>query len=225
MKPVHVLFVVTSASRMTNGKTTGLWLEEFAVPYLQCRSAGLRVTVASPAGGTAPLDPRSAEAAIQHPEWQAALAALAHTEALNKVHAEPFDALFIPGGHGCMFDLAGSTAMARLLREFHQQHKYITAVCHGPAALVNVRDERGMTLINGKKMTAFSNAEEDAVNLSTSMPFMLETSLRNAGALFVAAPDFTAHALRDDWLITGQNPASSAAAAELLLQALHRHQA
>lgn len=220
MKPLHLLFVVTSASRMTSGKATGLWLEEFALPYLRCRSAGIRISVASPAGGQAPLDPRSAAEADLHPEWAPALAALVQTEALNKVHAEPFDAVFIPGGHGCMFDLAGSSAMARLLREFQQQHKYIAALCHGPAALVQVRNEQGVPLIAGRKLTAFSNAEEDAVNLSSAMPFLLETALRDAGAHYSAAANFESHAVRDEWLITGQNPASSAATVELLLQAL-----
>ncbi|MFN4291071.1 MAG: type 1 glutamine amidotransferase domain-containing protein [Permianibacter sp.] len=222
MKPQHILFVVTSASRMTNGKATGLWAEEFTVPYLLCRSAGLRITVASAAGGSAPLDPRSAAELDQHPDWQPALAALGHTEPLNKTHADPFDALFIPGGHGCMFDLAHSAAMARLLREFRQQQKFIAAVCHGPAAFIEARDEHGIPLVHNRKLTAFSNAEEDAVGLTSAMPFLLETELRQHGAHFVAADNFTEHAIRDEWLITGQNPASSAAAAKLLLQALGR---
>ena len=225
MKPQHVLFVVTSASRMTNGKPTGLWAEEFTVPYLLCRSAGLRVSVASAAGGGAPLDPRSAAEVDQHPEWQPALAALSHTETLNKMHAEGFDALFIPGGHGCMFDLAHSAAMSRLLREFRQQQKFIAAVCHGPAAFVDARDEQGIPIIQNRKLTAFSNAEEDTVGLTSAMPFLLETELRNHGGQFIAAANFTEHAIQDEWLITGQNPASSAAAAKLLLQALGRKEA
>ncbi|NQD36714.1 type 1 glutamine amidotransferase domain-containing protein [Permianibacter sp. IMCC34836] len=223
MKPVHLLLVVTSASRMSTGKATGLWLEEFAVPYLQFRQSAVRLTVASPAGGAAPIDPASAAELDAHPEWQPAVAALAHTDVLSNVHASQFDAVFIPGGHGCMFDLATSSAMSRLLREFFQQKKMIAAVCHGPAALVNARDDNELPLVHGKRLTAFTNAEERAVALDTSMPFLLESQLRECGARFVAAENFQAHVVRDGWLITGQNPASSAVTATLLLQALAVH--
>lgn len=222
MKPVHVLFMITSTPRLTNGKATGLWAEEFVIPYLRCHGAGVRTTLASPAGGAVPIDPRSVDSVEQHPDWQPALAALRHTELLSKLQAATFDALFIPGGHGCMFDLAENSAAARLLAEFHSQHKLIAAVCHGPAALLEARDDRGVPLINGRQLTAFSNSEEQAVGLAGAMPFLLETQLRERGAQYVAGADFQPHTVRDDWLITGQNPASTAAVTELLLTALQR---
>jgi putative intracellular protease/amidase len=215
-----ILILVTGADKMTNGEPTGLWLEEFAVPYKAFVDAGYGITVVTPTGGAAPIDPRSKPTPDQAVAWKEAVQRLRETKPLAKVSSEKFNAIFIPGGHGVMFDLAQDPAAAKLIQEFDAQGKPIAAVCHGPAALVKVMRKDGSPLVAGRKMAAFTDAEERAVKLDKEMPFLLETRLRELGARVETRDNFTVHAVRDGNLITGQNPASSAAISKLLIEAL-----
>lgn len=219
-KEKTILMLVTSADKMTHGKPTGLWLEEFAVPYDTFTEAGYQVKVVSTKGGAAPIDPRSEPSADQAAAWKSAAQRLIETKPVDSVKAEDFRAMFISGGHGAMFDLAKDPAVATLIQKFDEQAKPIAAVCHGPAALVNVVRKDGIPLVNGRTLTTFTNAEERAVKLEKEMPFLLETRLRKLGATVETRDNFVAHAVRDGNLITGQNPASSEATAKLLLEAL-----
>lgn len=216
--PKKVLMVVTSAARMTNGHPTGLWLEEFAVPHNLFRKAGLDVVVASPRGGAAPIDARSQ--GETHPEWEEASRCLQSTLSLDDVGSAPFAAIFLPGGHGTMFDFPGDARLAKLVSAFAAEGKPVAAVCHGPAGLVAVRTADGQALVKGRRVTGFTNAEEKAVDLVDAMPFLLESRLIQEGGLFVGGPDFAPHVVVDGLLVTGQNPASSAPAAEATLRLL-----
>jgi putative intracellular protease/amidase len=215
-----ILILVTGADKMMNGNPTGLWLEEFAVPYKAFVDAGYQIEVITPKGGAAPIDPRSNPEPDQAADWKKATQRLRETKPLAAVTAEGFDAIFIPGGHGVMFDLAKDSAVAKLIQEFDAQGKPVAAVCHGPAALVQVVGKDGTPLVAGRKLAAFTDAEERAVKLDKEMPFLLETRLRELGATVETRDNFTVHTVRDGNLITGQNPASSAATAKLLIEAL-----
>jgi len=216
----EILLVVTSADRIKDGKLTGLWLEEFAVPYQLFSGVGYTVTVASPKGGAAPLDPRSLADEAQVKGWSEAVAVLQTTVPLSTVSADRYAAIFLPGGHGTMFDLPGQPQLQALLRQFHASGKVIAAVCHGPAGLVGVTDQSGTPLVAGKTLTAFTDDEERAVELDQEMPFLLESRLRQEGAKFVVGPQWASHVEVDGLLVTGQNPASSAAAAEAVIKLL-----
>ena len=217
-----ILILITGADEMPNGEPTGLWLEEFAVPYKLFTEAGYSVEVVTPQGGMAPIDPRSEPTLEKIAEWQMAIQRLGETKSLETVNSENCAAIFIPGGHGVMFDLATDPVVAKLIQEFSAQDKPIASVCHGPAALVNVVREDGAPLVEGKKVTAFSNVEEHAVELAEMMPFLLETKLRELGAKVKVKKEFKAFAVRDGNLITGQNPASSKAVAKLLIKSLKK---
>jgi putative intracellular protease/amidase len=217
-----VLMLVTSAGRMPGGEPTGLWLEEFAVPWQVLRDSGHEVTAASPSGGAAPIDPRSGEDARQHPQWSAALRVLQDTVRLRDQRADDHAALFVCGGHGTMFDFPDNPDLARLLADFHAQGKPIAAVCHGPAAFVGATRDDGRPLVEGHTLTAFSDAEEQAVGLAGAVPFLLSQRLAALGARVENGPAFEPNVRRDDWLVTGQNPVSSARTAETLVEAL-RH--
>ena len=223
MKNPRVLIVVTSASKLPNGEPTGLWLEEFAVPYETFKSGGALSTVASPRGGPAPIDPRSRPTSDEAARSQDASDKLGNTVPLADVDAKDFDAVFLPGGHGTMFDFPGDANLMRLLRDFDAARKPIAAVCHAPAAFVTAVDSANSPLVQGKTMTGFTDSEERAVKLQDQVPFLLETRLRELGADFKAGPDFEPHVERTGLLITGQNPASSAPAARLLIEALYEH--
>jgi len=215
-----ILVLVTGAAKMTNGKATGLWLEEFAIPYKAFADAGYQIEVVTPQGGAAPIDPRSNPEPAQAIAWEEAALRLRQTRPLASVTPDDFAAIFIPGGHGVMFDLVDDPAVAKLIQEFDAQGKPVAAVCHGPAALVNVVRKDGSPLVAGRRLTAFTDAEERAVELDKDMPFLLETRLRELGGKVETRDNFTAHAVRDGNLLTGQNPASSGATAALLLEAL-----
>lgn len=219
-EPKSILILVTGADKMTNGKPTGLWLEEFAVPYLALVNAGYQVKVATPKGGAAPIDPRSKPTPEQATAWKEAEKRLSETKPLSAMRAENFAGIFIPGGHGVMFDLADDAAAAKLIQDFDTQGKPIAAVCHGPAALVKVVRKDGTPLVKGKTMAAFTDDEERAVQLDKEMPFLLETKLRELGAQIDKKENFAPHAVRDGNLITGQNPPSSEATAKLLIEIL-----
>lgn len=214
-----ILMIVTSAGTMPNGHPTGLWLEEFAVPYTTLRDAGHVITVASPKGGKTPIDPRSDEAA-RHPQWSEAGQRLQDTLPLDGLHAADYAAVFIPGGHGTMFDFPDNPQLGALLADFHAQGKPIASVCHGPAAFVGVTRADGKPLVAGYTLTAFSDTEEKLVGLDDVVPFLLSKRLRELGGNVENSVPMLSHVKQDRQLITGQNPKSSAKAAELLVKAL-----
>ncbi|MEM7795578.1 MAG: type 1 glutamine amidotransferase domain-containing protein [Cyanobacteria bacterium P01_C01_bin.118] len=226
MAAPHILIVLTSHDQLGNtGHATGFWLEELACPYYIFLDADATVTLASIQGGQAPLDPKSHLDESQTDDTRrfltdsAAQDALANTIAIDQVNAGDYDAIFMPGGHGTMWDFANSSTLSNLIADFDQQKKIISAVCHAPAGLVNVKTASGDPLVKGKLVTAFSNSEEKAVELDTVVPFLLETRLKKLGAKFEAGPDWGPLAKQDGNLITGQNPASSEPAAKAVLAA------
>lgn len=227
---MHILMVLTSHDKMgDSGKPTGFWLEEFAAPYYIFRDAGADVTLASPKGGQPPVDPASesedaeTEATRRFRADKTAKAELAHTHRLSEISPNKFDALFFPGGHGPMWDLSKDNEVKRLIQAFDADEKPIGAVCHGPAALVNALGGRGRPLVEHRKMTAFTNTEEAAVELTSVVPFSLESLLVERGAQFQRGDDWSEFCVSDGNLVTGQNPASSAATARALLQLLGHH--
>ena len=216
-----VLMIVTSHGRIDEQHPTGLWFEEFAAPYTLFKQAGYGVAVASPAGGDTPIDPRSLEAYEATPENEAAKAALQQLPGLTEgFTADDYDAVFFPGGHGTMFDLPDNPQVQRLIKEFQVRNKVIAAVCHGPACLVNVALSNGEPLVRGRRVAAFTDSEERAVELDQAMPFLLESRLRQQGAEVVTAQDWQDHVVVDGNLVTGQNPQSSASAARAVLELL-----
>lgn len=216
----RVLIIVTSTSTMPDGKPTGVWLEEFALPYTKLLAAKAEIVVSSPLGGAIPIDPRSLDATTEN-KWPEARRALTTGVALSSdMMARDFDAVFVPGGHGAMFDLPGHPQVQRILRYAFAYQRIVAAVCHGPAALVDLKDANGELLLRGKRVAAFTDSEEQAVDLVSAMPFLLESRLRENGADVVVKPNFTSNVQIDGQLITGQNPASSAALAEALVAAL-----
>ena len=215
----HILMVTTSADSLPNGKKTGVWLEEIAVPYLTLAKAGLDITVASPRGGAVPLDPTSLDEASVA-KWPDIVELLKNSAPLKDIQAHGFDAIVLPGGHGTMMDFATDAELKRLLLDFAKNGKIIAAVCHGPAGLVGAKKPDGTPLVAGKTITAFTDEEEIAVQLEKVVPFMLEATLRSEGANFVGGPMWAPHVEIDGNLITGQNPASSEALANAVLERL-----
>lgn len=224
---MKILMVVTSHDQLGNtGRKTGLWLEELAAPYLVFRDAGLEVTIASPKGSQAPVDPGSLDEAsqtddtrrfLQSPE---ATGALAETAPLPRIDPSAFDAVFFPGGHGPLWDLAHDRHALSLIEQTLAAGKPVALVCHAPGILTNVKASDGGPIVAGRSVTGFTNAEEAAVHLTDIVPFLLEDVLRRQGAIFSAAADFTPHVVQDGLLITGQNPPSSTQAALTLLDSL-----
>lgn len=232
MTTKRILMVTTSADRMSpGGEPTGVWLEELTAPYYAFRDAGAQVTLASIEGGAVPVDARSVAAAgkndptveryLQDADLKALVAA---TPRFTDLDPDAFDALFLPGGHGTMFDYPESAELARLVERFDRAGKVVAAVCHGPAGLVGAKKADGSPFVAGRRLAAFTNSEERAVGLDQAVPFLLETRLRELGALHDGAADFKAHAVRDGRLVTGQNPASAVPAAQLVLEALESRQ-
>ncbi len=215
-----ILMVTTSANALANGRETGVWLEEIAVPYLTLAKAGVAITVASPKGGAVPIDPHSLDEASVA-KWPDIIELLKDSAPLINVQADGFDAIFLPGGHGTMMDFATDSELKRLLTDFAKANKIIAAVCHGPAGLVGAKRPDGTPIVAGKTITAFTDAEEIAMQLEAAVPFMLETTLRSEGANFVVGPMWAPHVEADGNLITGQNPASSEAIAQAVLERLH----
>ncbi len=223
----NVLMVLTSHDRLGNtGHPTGFWVEEFAAPYYVLADAGVTLTLASPAGGQPPVDPKSAlpefqtDATRRFDADPALKARLAGTVRLAGLKADEFDAVFYPGGHGPLWDLATDPDSVALIEDFVRQGKPVAAVCHAPAVLLRTRTAEGQPLVAGRQVTGFSNSEEDAVGLSAVVPFLLETALRAEGADYRKGPDWGSFVVEDGLLITGQNPASSASAAQCLLARL-----
>jgi len=218
----QILMVVTSHDRIDDDHPTGLWFEEFAVPYQRFRAHGYGVAVASTRGGAVPIDPRSMPEDPDVPDTRLSLDALDKTLALPGVDFDAFDAVFFPGGHGTMYDLPEDPDVARLVGAFADQGKVVAAVCHGPAAFVTAKRSDGSPFLKGRKVAAFTDAEERAVELDALMPFLLESRLRELGAEVDTAPDWSDHVVVDGKLVTGQNPQSSASAAEAVIELLGR---
>ena len=223
---MKILMVLTSHDQLGDtGKKTGFWLEEFAAPYYSFVDAGAKVTVASPKGGQPPLDPKSdepdgqTEATRRFKTDPAAQAVLAHSHRLSEVRAEDFDAVFYPGGHGPLWDLAEDKTSIGLIEAFYAANKPIGAVCHAPGVLRHVK-AGGDYLVKGKRVTGFTNTEEAAVQLTDIVPFLVEDELKARGGLYEKSGDWQSFVLTDGHLVTGQNPASSQAAAEALLKLL-----
>lgn len=218
-----VLIVTTSHDRFegANPHPTGVWMEEFALPYLELANNGIEIAIASPKGGAMPIDPRSLPTPEQAKVWQSAIAASKQTTKLSEVTSTEFDAIFLPGGHGPMFDLPDNADLQRLLREFHDGGKIIAAVCHGSAGLVGATLSDGTPLVKGKVITAYTYLEEVAAKLDKEVPFILEQRLRELGAIFVVGENKADHIERDGKLISGQNPNSSASIAHAIVTALN----
>lgn len=216
-----LLILVTSASQMGQGQQTGLWLEEFAVPYKVFRDNNVPVRVASPKGGKIPIDPRSVPDDGQKEEWREAIAELEDTLPLEQVWEDGFVGVFVPGGHGAMFDMPDNPLVAGVLERTWAQGGLVSAVCHGPAALVGARDEQGAPLVQGRAVSCFTNDEEREVGLDEVMPFLLESRLRELGARIDNAGKFESKVVIDGRLVTGQNPPSSQAVAEAVVQVLY----
>ncbi|ASK35700.1 type 1 glutamine amidotransferase domain-containing protein [Alloalcanivorax mobilis] len=216
-----LLMLVTSASQMGQGQQTGLWLEEFALPYRIFQDNNVPVVVASPQGGKVPIDPRSVPDDEQKEQWAQAISVLENTRPLEEIWQDGFVGVFVPGGHGAMFDMPDNAMVAGVLERTWAQGGVVSAVCHGPAALVGVRDENGEPLVRNRKVSCFTNEEEKEVGLDEVMPFLLETRLRELGAEIHNKGKFEAQAVTDGRLITGQNPPSSRVTAEAVVQALY----
>ncbi|MEC0229998.1 type 1 glutamine amidotransferase domain-containing protein [Paenibacillus alba] len=214
-----ILIVVTSANQIDSEKSTGLWLSEFAEPYIEFSKQGFDITVASPLGGKTPIDNNSLSADLSQ-EILNTEKFLANTIKVDEVESADHDAIFLPGGHGTMLDLPDNEKLQTLLREFYEAGKIVAAVCHGPAGLVHTKLSDGKFLVEGKRITAFTDSEEKAAGLDSLMPFLLESKLRQSGSSFVAAPDWSDHYEVDGNLITGQNPQSTLSVAKEVIAKL-----
>lgn len=221
---MKIVMVLTSHDQLGDtGRKTGFWLEEFAAPYFVFRDAGVELTLASPKGGQPPVDPKSDLAENQTPAMarfkkdERAKKELSQTIKLADVKAEDFQTVFYPGGHGPMWDLAESPVSKALLESFYNSDKPIALVCHAPGALRHVTYE-GEPLVKGKRVTGFTNEEEEEVKLTKVVPFLVEDELKRLGAIFEKLPNWQPHSIVDGRLITGQNPASSTVTAQALLK-------
>jgi putative intracellular protease/amidase len=224
---MKVLMVLTSHGTLGDtGKRTGFWLEEFAAPYYALKDAGADITLASPAGGQPPLDPKSdapdaqTDATRRFKGDPAAQAALADTRALEAIRATDFDAVFYPGGHGPLWDLAEDARSIALIETMLAAEKPVALVCHAPGALRHVKRADGAPMVQGRSVTGFTNTEEAAAGLTEVVPFLVEDMLVQEGGRYSKAGDWQPHVVRDGLLITGQNPASSEPAARELLHQL-----
>ncbi|WP_432208729.1 type 1 glutamine amidotransferase domain-containing protein [Acinetobacter variabilis] len=224
---MKILIVLTSHDQLgETGKKTGFWLEELAAPYYTFIDAGADVTLASPAGGQPPLDPKSNEPDAQTETTkrfeadEVAMRALANTHKLSEVLNQDFDAVFYPGGHGPLWDLAKDQNSISLIEQTLQANKPVALVCHAPGVLRDVKNAEGRPIVEGKSVTGFSNTEEDGVGLTDIVPFLVEDTLKEKGGQYSKSEDWQVHVQQDGLLITGQNPASSAATAEALLKLL-----
>lgn len=224
---MKILMVLTSHDRLGDtGKKTGFWLEEFAAPYYVFNDAGAQLTLASPKGGQPPLDPKSdapdaqSEATERFRSDRAAQDALVNTLTLVSVRADDYDAVFYPGGHGPLWDLAEDRHSIALIEATHAAGRPIALVCHAPGALRHVKANDGSPLVKGKRVAGFANSEEEAVGLTKVVPFLVEDMLKERGGLYTKVDDWQPYAVSDGNLITGQNPASSLAVAKVLLDQL-----
>jgi putative intracellular protease/amidase len=221
---VNILMILTSHDQLgASGSKTGFWLEEFAAPYYAFVDAGANLTIASPLGGQPPLDPKSDAAEYQTPSTERfktdsrAQHLLATSQILSSVSASHCDAVFYPGGHGPLWDLAEDRSSVALIEAMHAAKKPVAAVCHGPGVLRFAKSSDGTPLVRNKNVTGFSNSEESAIGLTQVVPFSVEDMLKANGGRYSKGDDWQSYAVTDGHLITGQNPASSVATAEALL--------
>jgi putative intracellular protease/amidase len=224
---MKILIVLTSHADLgTSGEKTGFWVEEFAAPYFVFLDAGAKITIASPKGGQPPVDPKSEAEDAQTADTKRfykdpiAIDLVAHSLKLSTINQEDYDAVFYPGGYGPLWDLATDENSINLIEGFYNHQKPIAFVCHSPAALVNVKAKNGEPLVKGKQLTGFSNTEEEELKLTKVVPFLLEDELIKNGAHYSKGNGLESYVKQDGLLITGQNQASSAAAAKLLLETL-----
>ena len=224
---MNILIVLTSHDKLGDtDRKTGFWLEEFATPYYTLLDAGANIILASPKGGQPPLDPSSdapdfqTEATKRFKADEKANKVLANTVKLSSIKESDFDAVMYPGGHGPLWDLTNDKDSIALIEAFVKADKPVASVCHAPSVLLNVKLENGDYLVKGKKVTAFTNTEEEAVQLQDIVPFLLEDALKEKGALYSKVDDWNSYAITDGKLITGQNPGSSEAVAKELLKLL-----
>lgn len=228
MTKPRILIITTSHARMGSAdEKTGVWLEELTTPYYAFADGGADVTLASIEGGPVPIDPRSTgddakkeESVRRYLDDTALQAKVADTPAFTSLNDGDYDAVFLPGGHGTMWDYPTSTELATLVSGFLGAGKPVAAVCHGPAGLTAATTADGQPIVKGKRVAGFTNGEEEAVGLTNVVPFLLEDKLRELGGDYQKGPDFAPFAVRDGLLITGQNPASAARVAELTLEAV-----
>ncbi|WP_339915711.1 type 1 glutamine amidotransferase domain-containing protein [uncultured Brevundimonas sp.] len=224
---MKILMVLTSHDQLGDtGEKTGFWLEEFAAPYYALQDAGADIVVASPKGGQPPLDPKSDAPDAQSDDTrrfkddEAAQKVLANTVRLDSVSAGDFDAVFYPGGHGPLWDLAEDKTSIALIEAFARADKPVAAVCHAPGVFRHVKGADGAFLVKGRKVAGFTNSEEEAVGLTGIVPFLVEDMLKANGGDYSKGPDWGSYVVTDGKLVTGQNPASSREAAEALLKLL-----
>ncbi|WP_299157152.1 type 1 glutamine amidotransferase domain-containing protein [uncultured Tenacibaculum sp.] len=222
-----VLFVLTSHEDLGNtGYKTGFWIEEFAAPYYLLKDKGVAITLASPKGGQPPIDPKSNEPDFQTPatvrfnEDEQIQQIIANTIKLSEIKENDYDAVFYPGGHGPLWDLAEDKDSISLIESFYKNNKPVAAVCHAPAIFKHTKGTNGKPLVNEKRVTGFSNTEEEAVQLTEIVPFLVEDMLKANGAVYSKSTDWHPYVIEDGNLITGQNPASSELVAEKLLEQL-----
>ena len=225
---MKIVMVLTSYDKLGDtGKKTGLWLEEFAAPYYLFKDVGAEITLTSPKGGQPPLDPKSDDPPSQTSAIQRfkndkeAQQALANTVKLSNIKAEDYNAVFYPGGHGPLWDLSEDRDSIALIEALYAAGKPVAAVCHGPAVFRHTKMPDGLPLVQGKSVTGFANTEEAAIGLTGIVPFLVEDLLKNNGGNYSKAEDWQSYVVTDGNLITGQNPASSEAAARALLNKLH----
>jgi len=224
---MKILIVLTSHSELGNtGKKTGFWIEEFAAPYYVFKEAGAEITIASPKGGQPPIDPSSdtpdnqTPATIRFKSDTELQRTLSNSLELSTVSVDDFDGIFYPGGHGPLWDLTNNADSIKLIESFWKSKKPIAAVCHAPSVLLHVKNEKDELILKGKNVTGFTNSEEEAVHLNTIVPFLLEDELKKSGANYSKKENWASYVVKDGLLITGQNPASSEAAAKELIKAL-----
>ncbi|QKK32402.1 type 1 glutamine amidotransferase domain-containing protein [Rhizobium indicum] len=224
---MKILMVLTSHDELGNtGRKTGFWLEEFAAPYYAFLEAGADITVASPKGGQPPLDPKSDEPSFQTDQTRRfhadpdAQAVLASTVKLASVPHDAYDAVFYPGGHGPLWDLAEDRNSIALIQSLYRAGKPVAFVCHAPGVLRHVKAADGTPLVQGRKVTGFKNSEEDGVGLTQVVPFLVEDVLKENGGIYSSGDDWSSYAIKDGLLITGQNPGSSVETAGILLAAV-----
>jgi putative intracellular protease/amidase len=224
MKSIKILFIVTSNDELGNtGHKTGVWLEELATPYYIFKEAGVAITLASPDGGPVPVDPKSQSIMMTTANTKRftgdleAMNFLSASILLNEVNADDYDGVFVPGGHGPLWDIATSPIVKRILEIFNTEGKPIGAVCHGVAALLPLQDEKRELLLKGRQLTGFSNSEEQSAGLVDVVPFLLENELMSIGALYSKGANYLSYQVDDGNIITGQNAASSKEVANKLL--------
>ncbi|MBL4745676.1 MAG: type 1 glutamine amidotransferase domain-containing protein [Flavobacteriaceae bacterium] len=224
-----VLVVLTSHDELgATGHKTGFWIEEFATPYYILKDNGIEITLASPKGGQPPIDPKSEEASFQTPSTERynidkeVQELLANTLKLETINHLDYDAVFYPGGHGPLWDLAEDKNSIALIEGFYKSNKPVASVCHAPGIFKHTKNDDGSPLVKGKKVTGFTNEEEEAVQLTTIVPFLVEDMLKSNGAIYSKKAAWSPYALEDGLLITGQNPASSELVALLLVKQLKK---